>query len=96
MNNIEAMALVVFVLTLVLALISWGLQLFVGRKLKKAGVQAGPQIGKRSWMKPFRLGWESADRLEIRDIMIVWSFILGLTVLGVIVTALLFASMNPS
>ena len=93
MDN-EALAMVVFFLTLVLALISWGIQFFVARKLKKSGLEVGPQIGKRSWMKPFVSGWKNAEELGIQELMIVWSFVLGITIIGVIGTALLFAMTN--
>lgn len=93
MDN-DALAMVVFFLTLVLALIGWGIQFFVARKLKKSGLEAGPQIGKRSWMKPFVLGWKNAEELGIQELMIVWSFVLGITIIGVIGTALLFAMTN--
>ena len=90
----EVLALVVFILTLVLGLIGWGIQISVARRLKKSGIEAGPQIGKRSWIKPFTLGWKNAEELAIQEIMIVWSFILGLTIIGAIATALLFAMTN--
>ncbi len=93
MDN-EALAMVVFFLTMILALISWVIQLFIARKLKKSGLETGPQIGKRSWMKPFVLGWKNAEELRIQELMIVWSFILGITIIGVIGTALLFVSIN--
>jgi hypothetical protein len=90
----EALAMVVFFLTLIMALISWGIQFSVARRLKKSGLEAGPQIGKRSWMKPFVLGWKNAEELGIQDLMIVWSFILGITIIGAIGTALLFVMTN--
>jgi hypothetical protein len=92
MDNSEVLALVVFLLTLVLALVSWGFQIVVARKLKKVGIDPGAQVGRRSWIAPFVVGWKQADDLDIQELMIVWSVILGLTILGVIGTALLFAT----
>lgn len=74
----EVLALVAFflTLTLILALVSWGFQIPIARKLKKAGVNLGAQIGKRSWITPFVMGWKRADELDIRARMIIWSAIL--------------------
>jgi hypothetical protein len=88
------LAVVVFILTLVLALISWGIQFSIARRLKKSGHETGPQIGKSSWIKPFVLGWKNAEVLGIQELMIVWSFIVGLTIIGVIGTVVLFVSFN--
>jgi hypothetical protein len=90
MDN-AALAMVFFFLTLILGIISWGIQIAVARRLKKSGLDTGPQIGKRSWIKPFRLGWDNAEELGIQDLMIIWSFLLGLTIIGVIGTGVLFA-----
>ena len=94
MMDKEALALVLFILTVVVALIGWGIQIAVARRLKKSGFDLGPQIGKRSWMKPFSLGWKNAEELGIQELMIVWSFLLGLTIVGAVATALLFATIN--
>jgi hypothetical protein len=88
----EALAMVVFLLSLILALVGWVLQIIVARKLKAHGIDLGAQIGKRSWIKPFKVGWEQAETLGIQELMTIWSVILGLTILGAIATALLFAT----
>ncbi len=93
----EVLALAAFFLTLILALVSWGFQISVARKLKKVEIDPGLQIGKRSWITPFVMGWKRVDELDIRTRMITWSVILGLTIIGVIATALLFTSIyQPS
>jgi hypothetical protein len=59
-------------------------------------IDPGLQVGKRSWITPFVMGWKQGDELAIRTRMIFWSVILGLTIIGVITTALLFTSIYQS
>jgi len=93
----EFLALAAFFLTLILALVSWGFQISVARKLKKVEIDPGLQIDKRSWITPVVMGWKRFDELAIRTRMIIWSVILGLTIIGVVATALLFISIyQPS
>lgn len=76
----------VFCITLFLGIISLGCQIYVSRQLKKAGEKVRLPIGRHSWLTPFVLGWQYAKQLEIMDVMVFWSFILGLTFVGMIVT----------
>lgn len=76
----------IFCITLALGIISLLCQLYVSRQLKKAGEKVSLPIGRRSWLTPFILGWQYAKQLEIVDVMIFWSFILGMTFIGMTVT----------
>jgi len=91
----ESLALVVFLFTLIFALISWVIQIFVSRRLKKLDLQPGAAVGKRSWLRPFILGWQTLDETGMEFIMTLWSVILGLTILGMGLTVYLFISLNP-
>lgn len=75
-----------FCMTSVLALISLVCQIYVSRQLSKAGAKVNIPIGKRSWITPFVQGWQSSKQLEIVDVMVFWSIILGMTFIGMIVT----------
>jgi hypothetical protein len=76
----------IFCITLALGIISLGCQIYVSGQLKKAGEKVSLPIGRRSWLTPFVLGWQYAKQLEIVDVMVFWSFILGLTFIGILVT----------
>ena len=81
--------------TLLSGLISLGFQLYVSRQLKKIGEKLGIPLGKRSWIRPFVLGWQYAKQLEIVDVMVFWSFLLGLTFIGVFATAFAVIAAAP-
>lgn len=85
----------IFCLTLFLGLVSLGFQIYVSRQLKKAGTKVGIPLGKRSWIAPFVLGWQYAKPLEIVDVMVFWSFILGLTFVVGTIMVFGFLSMAP-
>ncbi|MGD8633597.1 MAG: hypothetical protein PVF85_08525 [Anaerolineales bacterium] len=88
----ETLALLIFLITLIFALIGWVFQIIVARRLKKSGIDSGVQVGKRSWITPFILGWKNSEALGIDVLMTVWSVILGITILGVILTVYFFVS----
>ncbi len=85
----------VFCITVVLGIISLVCQIYVSRQLKKAGEKVGIPLGRRSWITPFVLGWQYAKQLEIVDVMVFWSIILGLTLIGMIVTVIAVLSVSP-
>jgi hypothetical protein len=87
--------LVIFCLTIVLGLMSFGCQIYVSRQLSKAGAKVSIPLGKRSWITPFVQGWQNSKQLAIGDVMIFWSIILGLTFLGMIVTVFALLALNP-
>jgi hypothetical protein len=88
----ETLALLIFVVTLVFGLIGWVFQIIVARRLKQSGQDPGVQVGKRSWITPFILGWKNSESLGIDLLMTIWSVILGITILGVILTVYFFVS----
>ncbi len=79
-------ALTILCITIVLGMISLGIQIWVSSQLSKAGEKIGAPIGKRSWITPFILGWQHAKVLEITDVMAFWSFILVMTFMGMCVS----------
>lgn len=85
----------IFCLTIVLGIISFVCQIYVSRQLAKAGVTISVPLGKRSWITPFIQGWQNSKQLGIGDVMIFWSIILGLTFVGVIVTAFALLAVYP-
>ena len=89
-------ALSVFCVTVFLGVMSLGFQIYVSRRLRKEGKKIGQPVGKRSWIEPFVLGWQNAKAWEIVDVMVFWSFILVLLVIGMIATVLVFVSVTPS
>ena len=85
-----------FCITFVLALISLICQIYVSRQLSKAGAKVNIPIGKRSWITPFVQGWQNSKQLEIVDVMVFWSIILGMTFIGMIVTVFAILAARPS
>ena len=85
-----------FCITLVLGLISLVCQIYVSRQLSKAGAKVNIPIGKRSWITPFVQGWQNPKQLEITDVMVFWSVILGMTFIGMIVTVFAVLAVTPS
>lgn len=86
----ESLAVVVFLFTLIVALVSWIIQIYVSRRLKKAGMDTGPNVGKSSWIQPLILGWQNAEELGILFLMTLWSVLLALTIIGGGATVILF------
>jgi hypothetical protein len=82
----------VFCITFALGIISLGCQIYVSRQLKKAGERVRLPIGRRSWITPFVMGWQYAKQLEIVDVMVFWSLIIGMTFIGMFVTVFALAS----
>ena len=85
-----------FCITIVLGLISLICQIYVSRQLSKAGAKVNIPIGKRSWVTPFVQGWQNSKQLEIVDVMVFWSIILGMTFIGMIVTVFALLAATPS
>ncbi len=79
-------SLSILCITIVLGMISLGIQIWVSRQLSKVGEKIGAPIGKRSWITPFILGWQHAKALEITDVMAFWSFIVVITFVGMCVS----------
>ena len=86
----------VFCLTFVLGLISLICQIYVSRLLSRAGGKVNIPIGKRSWITPFVQGWQNAKQLEITDVMLFWSVMLGMTFMGMIMTVFALLAAQPS
>lgn len=85
-----------FCITIALGLISLVCQIYVSRQLSKAGTKVPIPIGKRSWITPFVLGWQNSKQLDIVDVMVFWSIILGMTFIGMIVTVFALLAVTPS
>lgn len=77
-----------FCITCALGIISLACQIYVSRQLSKAGSKVNIPIGKHSWITSFVQGWQYAKQLEIMDVMIFWSIIIGMTFIGMIVVVL--------
>jgi hypothetical protein len=86
----------IFCITVVLSLISLVCQIYVSRLLARAGGKVMIPVGKRSWITPFVQGWQNAKQLEITDVMLFWSVILGLTFMGMIMTVFALLAAQPS
>jgi hypothetical protein len=86
----------VFCITFVLGLISLICQIYVSRQLSKTGTKVGLPIGRRSWITPFVMGWQYSKQLEIVDVMVFWSIILGMTFIGMIVTVFALLAAAPA
>ena len=85
----------VFCVTVVLGLISLVCQIYVSRQLSKAGAGVNIPIGKRSWITPFVQGWQNSKQLEIMDVMVFWSVILGMIFIGAVVTVFALLAATP-
>jgi len=71
-----------FFLMVMCGIIAWGCQIYVVRKLKKGGYKGGRVVGRTSFLLPLSEGWKHAKELEITDVMVFWSIMLGLTVIS--------------
>jgi len=78
--------------TLVLGLLSLGFQIYISRRLRKAGQEVGIALGKRSWIQPFVLGWKHADQLGIFYAMAIWSLILAFAFIGALAVVYLYTA----
>jgi hypothetical protein len=85
-----------FCITIALGLISLVCQIYVSRQLSKAGAKVNIPIGKHSWITPFVQGWQNSKQLEIVDVMVFWSIIIGMTLIGMIVTVFALLAATPS
>jgi len=90
--NIQDLALLLVCITAIFSLISLVLQIYVNRQLKKAGLRTRVPVGRMSFFVPLVLGWRHVEELEIMEVMIFWSIILVITVIGVIFSVMTLAA----
>lgn len=92
----SAMLVPAFCITVALGLVSLVCQIYVSRQLSRAGAKVNLPVGKRSWITPFIQGWQNSKQLEITDVMVFWSAILGMTFIGMMVTVFALLAARPS
>lgn len=77
-----------FFLLLIFSLISFGIQIYVARKLNKLGVYTGRFYTTGAAILTLVRGWQYADELVLREVMIVWSIVFGAAVVSGILVLL--------
>jgi hypothetical protein len=82
-----------FCVTFLFSLISFVFQLYVARKLNQQGVNTGRFYTTGGAIVAFVKGWQHADALGLRALMIVWSIVFGIAIVSAIVVIVAMASM---
>lgn len=86
----------VFVLSafvlLVFSILSFGIQIYVARKLNQKGVYTGRFYTTGGAVLTLVRGWQYAEELEIREVMIAWSIVFVVAVISGIVLLITMAS----
>lgn len=81
-----------FCVSLIFAIMSWGIQIYVARKLNQKGVHTGRFYTTGGAILTLVRGWEYADELQIREVMIAWTLVFALTVAAGIVVLVTISS----
>ena len=87
--------LILFLLFGVIALLSFGCQIYVSSRVFKEQGTFAIIWGCLRGTKTFIRGWREAEALGIKDIMIFWSILVGIILLAVCVLMLLVLVNGP-
>lgn len=77
-----------FFLLLIFSLLSFGIQIYVARKLNKLGVYTGRFYTTGAAILTLVRGWQYADELALREVMIAWSIVFGAAIVSGILVLL--------
>ena len=81
-----------FCLLFIFSLISFGIQIYVARKLNKLGVYTGRFYATGAAILTLVRGWQYAAELALREVMIAWSIVFGAAVVSGILVLLTLGS----